>query len=58
MIDAFKRSKKYDAQIYVVDKQKNPFNVKNAKEHVVVPDLNIEAINDFAKMHKDDLDFG
>lgn len=58
MIDAFKRSKKYDAHIYVVDKQKNPFNFKHAKEHVVVPDLNVRAIADFAKIHKDDLDFG
>ncbi len=58
IIDAFKRSNNYDAQIYVVDKQRNPFNVKNAKEHVVIPDLNIRAICDFAKMHKDDLDFG
>jgi len=58
MIDAFKRSTEYDAQIYVADKQKNPFNFKNAKEHVVIPDLNIKAICDFAKKHKDDLDFG
>jgi len=58
MIDAFKRSTKYDTQIYVADKQKNPFNFANAKEHVVIPDLNIKAICDFARMHKDDLDFG
>ena len=58
MIDAFKRSSSYDAQIYVADKQKNPFNFNNAKEHIVVSDLNIRAICDFAGMHKDDLDFG
>jgi len=58
MIDAFKRSTEYDPQIYVADKQTNPFNVKNAKEHVVIPGLDIRAICDFAKTHKDDLDFG
>jgi len=58
MIDAFSRSDKYDTQFFVADKQKNPFNVKKAKEHVVVPGLDINGICDFAKKHKDEIDFG
>ena len=37
MIDAFQRSLEYRTEIYVVDKQRNPFNIKKAVEHVVVP---------------------
>lgn len=58
MIDAFSRSEKYDTRFFVADKQKNPFNVKKAKEHVVVPGLDINRICDFAKKHKDEIDFG
>jgi len=58
MIDAFTRSQNYKTEIYVVDKQKNPFNVKKAKEHLVVSDLNVTDINRFAKKRKDKIDFG
>jgi phosphoribosylamine--glycine ligase len=58
MIDAFSRSQNYNPQFFVADKQKNPFNAKIAKEHVVIPDLNIQAICDFAKKNKDEIDFG
>lgn len=58
MIDAFSQSEKYDTQFFVADKQKNPFNVKMAKEHVVVPGLDINGICDFAKKHKEKIDFG
>ena len=58
MIDAFSRSQNYDTQFFVADKQRNPFNAKIAKEHVVIPDLNINTICDFAKKHKDEIDFG
>jgi phosphoribosylamine--glycine ligase len=57
-IDLFTRSLNYRTEIYVVDKQRNPFNVKKAKEHLVVPDLNIEAVCEFAKKRKDKIDFG
>jgi len=58
MIDAFTRSQDYKTEIYVVDKQRNPFNVKRAKEHLVVSDLNVGDICKFAKKRKDKIDFG
>ena len=58
MIDAFSRSENYDVQFFVADKQRNPFNVKKAKAHIVIPDLNIVDISDFAKKHKNEIDFG
>ncbi|MBS7636390.1 hypothetical protein KEJ37_03455 [Candidatus Bathyarchaeota archaeon] len=58
MIDAFLRSTNYNVEVYVADKQRNPFNAKNAKAHVVIPDLNVEAICKFAEAHKDRIDFG
>ncbi|MEM3577125.1 MAG: phosphoribosylglycinamide synthetase C domain-containing protein [Candidatus Bathyarchaeia archaeon] len=58
IIDAFARSLKYKVEIYVADKQKNPFNIERAKEHVVIPDLNVEEICKFAEKNKDKIDFG
>lgn len=58
MVDAFLRSTNYSVEVYVADKQRNPFNVKNAKAHVVIPDLNVEAICKFAENHKESIDFG
>jgi len=58
IIDAFARSTKYKVNIYVADKQKNPFNVKKATKHVVIPNLDIEAICKFAYESKDEIDFG
>jgi len=58
MIDAFVRSEDYTPKIYVADKQKNPFNVKHAEKHTVIPDLNVKKILRFAKRHEDHIDFG
>ena len=58
MIDAFARSAKYDVEIYVADKQCNPFNVDKATKHVVIPDLNTEDICKFAEANKEEIDFG
>ena len=58
MVDAFTRSINYHVEVYVADKQRNPFNVKKAVQHVVIPDLNVEDICKFAKAHKDRIDFG
>ncbi|NWF87497.1 hypothetical protein HXY32_06800 [Candidatus Bathyarchaeota archaeon] len=57
MIDAFTRSTNYDVEVYVADKQRNPFNLKRAAKHVVIPDLNIETIYKFAEVNKDKIDF-
>jgi phosphoribosylamine--glycine ligase len=58
MIDAFVRSEEYAPKIYVVDKQKNPFNVKHAEKHTVISDFNLTEITKFAKKHRDHIDFG
>lgn len=58
MVDAFKRSINYDVELYVVDKQRNPFNVEKAVEHIVIHDLDVEKICRFAEAHRDKIDFG
>jgi phosphoribosylamine--glycine ligase len=58
IIDTFIRSEEYKPEIYVIDKQKNPFNIKNAKQHVVVSDFNLKEIVKFAKRNQDKIDFG
>lgn len=57
IVDALERSD-YDVEFYIADKQKNPFNAKRAKEHIVIPDLNVQSIADFAKKHADKINFG
>jgi phosphoribosylamine-glycine ligase len=44
MVDAFARSKNHKVELYIADKQRNPFNVERAAKHVVIPDLNVEEI--------------
>ena len=58
MVDAFSRSQNYSTEIYVADKQRNPFNVERAKEHVVIHDLDVEEICKFVKKHEKRIDFG
>ena len=58
IVDAFKRSENYDVELYIADKQRNPFNVNRAKVHRVIPDLDIRSICNFAKEYKDKIDFG
>jgi len=58
MIDAFVRSEEYAPKLYIADKQKNPFNLKHAEKHTVIPNLNINEILRFAKKHRDQIDFG
>ena len=58
MVDTLARSKNYNIKFYIADKQKNPFNFNIAEDHVVIPDLSIEKISDFARKYKDKIDFG
>jgi phosphoribosylamine--glycine ligase len=58
MVDAFARSRKYKVELFVADKQRNPFNVQRAAKHVVIPDLGISEICKFAEANKDSIDFG
>src|SRR4030042_1830053 len=58
MVDTFARSRNYKTELYIVDKQRNPFNVKRAAKHVVIPDLNLETICKFAETNRSRIDFG
>ncbi len=58
MIDAFTRSTEYKVELYIADKQKNPFNLEKATIHQVIPDFDIESITKFAGRFKDRIDFG
>ena len=57
MADALLRSKNYNVELYVADKQRNPFNAKHAKKHAIIPNLDINEICKFAQTNKDHLDF-
>lgn len=57
MVDLFERSE-HDVELFIVDKQKNPFNVERAEEHIVDPSLSVDNIVDFAEKHKERIDFG
>jgi phosphoribosylamine--glycine ligase len=57
MADALLRSPNYRVELYVADKQHNPFNVEKAKKHMVFPSLDVEEICKFSEANKDTLDF-
>ncbi|MCL2134917.1 MAG: hypothetical protein FWH37_05105 [Candidatus Bathyarchaeota archaeon] len=57
MVDVLVRSRKYKVELYIADKQYNPFNVQYATKHVVIPNLDIQVINKFAQTYKNKLDF-
>lgn len=57
MVDALARSQKYKVELYIADKQLNPFNAQYATKHIVVPNLNIYDIGKFAQTFRDKLDF-
>jgi phosphoribosylamine--glycine ligase len=57
MVDAFARSSNHKVELYIADKQRNPFNMEKATEHAVIPDLNAEKICKFAEANKNKIDF-
>jgi len=57
MADTLLRSKNHQVQLYVADKQCNPYNAKHAMKHIVIPSLDIAEICKFAKSYKANLDF-
>jgi phosphoribosylamine--glycine ligase len=57
MVEAFTRSPNYKVELYIADKQRNPFNMKKAAEHLVIPDLNTDEICKFAEKNKEKIDF-
>ncbi len=58
IVDALQRSDRYTPEFYVVEKQRNPFNVRHAKRHAVVPDLNLRDVTRFAAQFKERISFG
>jgi phosphoribosylamine--glycine ligase len=57
IVDALSRSPNYKVELYIADKQRNPFNVEKAAKHVVIPDLSVDAIVKFAQTNKANIDF-
>jgi phosphoribosylamine--glycine ligase len=57
MVDALSRSQNHKVELFIADKQRNPFNAQKAAKHVVIPDLNVQAIYKFAQSNKDCIDF-
>ena len=58
IVNQFSSSQNYETEIFVVDKQKNPLNMKLAEEHVVVSDLSVKKICKFAARRQNKIDFG
>jgi len=58
IIDTFARSERYAPEFYVAERQVNPVNVKRAKVHRVIPDLNVGDIAKFASRHENEIAFG
>ncbi|MFQ6135599.1 MAG: hypothetical protein ACE5PM_00260 [Candidatus Hydrothermarchaeales archaeon] len=54
--DALYRSENYEVKIFDADKQKNPFILERSADFVL--GLDVEEISEFAKRHKDEIDFG
>ena len=57
MVDALLRSKKYLVELYVADKQLNPFNAEKATKQMVIPSLDVQEICKFAEANKDRISF-
>lgn len=58
IVDALRRSEKYHVKLYIVDRNRNPFNLNHATRHVVQPDLAPNDILAFAQSYRSELDFG
>ena len=57
MVDALLQSTKYQVELYVADKQRNPYNAEVAAKHVVIPSLDVDEICKFAEAYKEKIDF-
>ena len=57
ILDSLLRSQEYRVDAYVADRQRNPFNARLSKEHIVIPSLDPSEICKFAAKHKDKIDF-
>jgi fusion protein PurCD len=57
MADALLQSTRYHVELYIADKQRNPFNAEKAVKHAVIPSLDVAEICKFAESNKDKIDF-
>ena len=57
MVDALLQTKKYQIELYIADKQRNPFNAEKATKHIVIPNLDVEEVCKFAEANKDKISF-
>jgi len=57
ILDSLIRSGEYAVNAYVADRQRNPFNVRFSKEHIVIPSLDPNEICKFAVRYKEKIDF-
>jgi len=58
IVDALTSSIEYKTNLFIVDKQRNPYNIKRSHDHVVIPDFDVKKIAMFADAHHDEIDFG
>ncbi|MGO8805138.1 MAG: hypothetical protein ACLQO7_00835 [Candidatus Bathyarchaeia archaeon] len=57
MVDALLQSTRYQVELFVADKQRNPYNIEKAVKHEVIPNLDVAEICKFAQANKDKIDF-
>lgn len=57
MVDALLQSTSYQVELYITDKQRNPFNSEKAAKQVVIPSLDVAETCKFAQSYKDKIDF-
>ncbi len=58
IVDALTSSIEYKTKLFIIDKQRNPYNIKRSHDHVVIPDFDVKKITMFADAHHDEIDFG
>ena len=56
MVDALLQSTRYQVELYIADKQRNPYNAEKATKHAVIPSLDVTEICKFAQANKDRID--
>ncbi|MBS7637805.1 hypothetical protein KEJ49_02790 [Candidatus Bathyarchaeota archaeon] len=58
IVEALRKSEEYRVDLYIADRQRNPYNLARAKEHIVIPNLDVDRILSFAEKFKGEIDFG
>jgi phosphoribosylamine--glycine ligase len=58
IVDAVSRSEKYRPEFFIIEKQRNPFNLQRAKVHAVVPDLALTDVVRVARKFRNKVAFG